>query len=128
MKAEPALIAATNAVQGVTKGNIDELKNFANPPAAVKLALEPVIALILNMTTKPDWNVIKGELRKETFKTNVLAFKKESITAKCKAFIFNTYLKNEGEYDLDKFDKASKAAGPLAKWLKSIIEFAEIYE
>lgn len=23
---------------------------------------------------------------------------------------------------------ASKAAGPLAKWLKSIIEFAEIYE
>lgn len=80
------------------------------------------------MTTKPDWNVIKGELRKDTFKTNVLAFKKENITAKCKAFIFNTYLKNEGEYDLDKFDKASKAAGPLAKWLKSIIEFAEIYE
>jgi len=80
------------------------------------------------MSTKPDWNVIKTELKKETFKASVLAFKKENITNKCKNFIFNTYLKNEGDYDLDKFNNASKAAGPLAKWLKSIIEFAEIYE
>lgn len=128
MRAEPALIEAQNAVQGVTKGNIDELKNFANPPAAVKLALEPVIALITATTTKPDWPTIKKALTNPKFKENVLGFEKESISAKTKAFINKTYLLNEGDYDLDKFMKASKAAGPLAKWLKSIIEFAEIYE
>jgi hypothetical protein len=66
-------------VQGVTKGNIDELRNFANPPAAVKTALEPVIALILNLSTKPDWATIKAEVRKDKFKDNILAFKKENI-------------------------------------------------
>jgi len=104
------------------------LRNFSNPPAAVKTALEPVIALILNMSTKPDWNAIKAEVRKDKFKENILAFKKENIQNKCKTFIVNTYLKNEADYDVAKFMNASKAAGPLAKWLKSIIEFAEIYE
>ena len=80
------------------------------------------------MNTKPTWDVIKAELKKDNFKQQVLAFKKENITNKCKNFITNTYLKNEGDYDLDVFMKASKAAGPLAKWLKSILEFAEIYE
>ncbi len=80
------------------------------------------------MSTKPDWNAIKTELKKDTFKNSVLEFKKENISNKCRNFIFNTYLKDEGNYDLAAFDKASKAAGPLAKWLKSIMEFAEIYE
>lgn len=112
----------------MTKGNIDELRNFSNPPAAVKTALEPVIALILNLSTKPDWAIIKAEVRKDKFKDNILAFKKENIQNKCKNFIIKEYLKDETTYDVAKFMNASKAAGPLAKWLKSIIEFAEIYE
>ena len=115
-------------MQGVTKGNIDEIKNFANPPAAVKLALEPVIALILGLAKTPDWNVIKTEVKKPNFKESILAFKKENISVKTAKFIQNTYLKDETTYDLKKFMNASSAAGPLAKWLKSIIEFAEIYE
>jgi hypothetical protein len=55
-------------VQGVTKGNIDEIKNFSNPPAAVKLALEPVIALVLNLNKAPDWAAIKSEVKKDGFK------------------------------------------------------------
>jgi len=86
-KAEPALIDAQNAVQGVTKGNIDEIKNFANPPAAVKLALEPVISLLLNLTKAPDWAVIKAEVKKDKFKESILSFKKESISTRTKNFI-----------------------------------------
>lgn len=107
MKAEPALIAAQQSVSGVSKGNIDELKNFQNPPANVKLALEPVIALILNKTSKPEWPEIKAELKKETFKNTVLNFDKDKIGKKCSAFISNTYLKNEGAYNIDVFFKAS---------------------
>lgn len=57
----------------------------------------------------------------------MLAFDKESIKPATKDFIVNTYLKDEKTYDVDAFMNASKAAGPLAKWLKSIIEFADIY-
>ena len=80
------------------------------------------------MSSKPDWNTIKNELKKETFKNTVLEFNKDAISNKVKAFIFNTYLKNEADYDIDRFYQASKAAGPLAKWLKSILEYADIFE
>ena len=127
-KAEPALIAAQGAVQGVSSDNINEIRSFAKPPEKVRVALEPVIALILQMTTIPDWKSIQAELKKPTFKSSVLEFNKDRISAKCKKFIFETYLKNEADYDIDNFYKASKAAGPLAKWLKSIIEYAEIFD
>lgn len=69
----------------------------------MRIALEPVIALILQMTTKPDWKLIKDELKKETFKNSVLEFNKDAIGVKVKAFIYNTYLKNEADYDIDRF-------------------------
>ena len=46
-KAEPALNAAQGAVQGVSSDNINEIRSFAKPPEKVRVALEPVIALIL---------------------------------------------------------------------------------
>lgn len=104
------------------------MRSFGKPPENVRIALEPVIALILSMTSKPDWKTIQEELKKPTFKTSVIEFNKDKITKKCKAFIFNTFLQNEADYDIDAFYKASKAAGPLAKWLKSIIEYADIFE
>jgi len=56
--AEPALLAAQEAVKGVTKDNIVELKNYAKPPAKVALALEPAVALIKNTAKKPEWKEI----------------------------------------------------------------------
>ena len=127
-KAQPALEAAQSAVQGVSPANIVELKNMQNPPAAVKLAMEPVIALLENKDKIVEWADIKAIVRQDNFKNRVLDFQKEDIKPKCKNFIVKNYLQDETTYDIDKFYKASKAAGPLAKWLKSIIEFAEIYE
>ena len=101
---------------------------MSNPPAAVKLAMEPVIALLENKDKKVEWADIKAIVRQDGFKNRVLDFQKEDIKAKCKNFIVKNYLQDETTYDIEKFYKASKAAGPLAKWLKSIIEFAEIYE
>ena len=78
-KAEPALIAAQGAVQGVSSDNINEIRSFAKPPEKVRVALEPVIALILQMTTVPDWKSIQAELKKPTFKSSVLEFNKDKI-------------------------------------------------
>jgi len=46
---------------------LDELRALANPPLGVRLALEPVIALISGNPKKPEWNEIKEWLRKPTF-------------------------------------------------------------
>lgn len=114
------------SVSGVTKDNINELKNYSKPPDKVRLAMEPVIALIKNKAVKPEWKDIQAEVKKESFKQTVLEFNKDGISAKCKEFVQKNYI-NTPEFDIDGFYKASKAAGPLAKWVKSIIEYADIF-
>ena len=66
-------------MQGVSSDNINEIRSFAKPPEKVRVALEPVIALILQMTTVPDWKSIQAELKKPTFKSSVLEFNKDKI-------------------------------------------------
>ena len=75
------------SVSGVTKDNINELKNYSKPPDKVRIAMEPVIALIKNKAAKPEWKDIQAEVKKDTFKQSVLEFNKDGISAKCKEFI-----------------------------------------
>ena len=57
------MIAAQESVSGIQKDQLNELRAYATPPAAVKLALEPVIALVAKQNTKPEWKEIKTALR-----------------------------------------------------------------
>ena len=126
-KAEPALIAAQESVSGIQKDQLNELRNYATPPAAVRLALEPVIALITGKAAKPEWKDVKQWLRKDDFIRSVTRFDKNDISSSVKAFITDTYLKGEGALDVTKIMNASKAAGPLALWVKSIVEYSSIF-
>ena len=42
---------------------MDELRALTNPPNGVRLALEPVVALITGTAKKPEWNEIRERLR-----------------------------------------------------------------
>ena len=66
-QAEPALIAATESVNGISRDNLTELRSLKSPPANVKIALEPVIALLTNKAKKCEWDDIKTELKKDSF-------------------------------------------------------------
>ena len=66
-------------------------------------------------------------LARADFKNSILEFEKNNIKAACKKFVTEKYLQDP-KYNIDTFFKASKALGPLTKWTKSIIEYADIYE
>lgn len=127
-RAEPALIAATESVQGIEKKHLDELRALAKPPDNVRKALEPVIALISGQPVKHEWNDIKAWLRKDNFKELVMGFNKDNINPKVKAFIKKNYLEKKEEFDIEKIKFASKAAGPLAMWVSSLVDYAEIFD
>ncbi len=67
-------------MSGIQKGHLDELRAMASPPQNVRLALEPVIALVSGIPKKPEWNEIKEWLRKATFIQTVMQFDKDSIS------------------------------------------------
>lgn len=54
-------------------------------------------------------------------------FDKDDISPNAKTYIMNNYLKDEKKFDTDTIMKASKAAGPLALWVKSIIIYSDVY-
>ncbi len=125
-KAKPALEAAEEMVGSIQRGHLDELRAMANPPANVKLALEPVIIMISDKTGKLEWADVKQWLRKDNFIALVKNFDKDSIRPAIKKFIRTNYLDKKEEFDIGKIMKASKAAGPLAQWVQSLIDYADI--
>lgn len=97
----PALEEAQKSVQGVTKKDLNELRQFANPPKNVKMTLEAVIVLVRGLKVAPSWPEIKQELRKDEFIPNVISFDKDAVRAEIKKLILDKYLKTS-DWNLDK--------------------------
>lgn len=89
-----------------------------------------MIALISNSDkpVKVDWTEIRQWLRKDNFISLVMNFDKDMIKPKVKKFIKTNYLDKTEEFVIEKIFKASKAAGPLAMWVQSLVEYADIFE
>lgn len=126
-KAEPALLAAQESVSGIQSKQLNELRAYTTPPAAVKVALEPVIALITKTAAKPEWKDVRIWLRRDDFIKSIMNFDKNDISPAVKVFLMNNYLNDEAAFDPARIAKASRAAGPLALWVKSIVEYSEIF-
>jgi hypothetical protein len=93
------------------------MKALGNPPVNVRLAMEPVIAMISDKPKKYEWTDIKVWLKKDNFISLVMNFDKDSISPSVKAFIKKNYLDKKDEFVIDNIMRASKAAGPLALWM-----------
>jgi hypothetical protein len=57
----------------------------------------------------------------------IINFDKNDIPPAVKAFITKEYLSDVQNFDPEKIMRASKAAGPLALWVKSIVEYSSIF-
>ena len=76
---------------------------------------------------KADWKDIKNHLRQDGFIQSIMDFDRNAISVPVKTFVVNNYLKDTTTFNVEKIQKASSAAGPLALWVKSIIEYSEIF-
>lgn len=54
-------------------------------------------------------------------------FDKDSIKPHVKEFLNKNYLKDAEKFNTDRIMKASKATGPLALWVSSIVKYSEIF-
>uniref|UniRef100_A0A0G4FLJ2 Dynein heavy chain, cytoplasmic n=1 Tax=Chromera velia CCMP2878 TaxID=1169474 RepID=A0A0G4FLJ2_9ALVE len=127
-EAEPALVEARNSVRSIKKSNLDEIKAFNNPPALVKLALEPVIVMLSGSKGEAvSWQDCLKALKNQNFINDVLNFDSDTITSAQKQRIEKDYLQNPS-WDTGKINNASKAAGPLSLWVESQFKYAEILQ
>ncbi|KAJ2451292.1 dynein heavy chain [Coemansia sp. RSA 2336] len=125
-RAEPAVEEAQRAVSNIKKQHLTEVRAMANPPAAVKLALEAVCTLLGHRTS--DWKALQSAIRRDDFIASIVRFDTDKqMTKSLRAQLRRQYL-DRPEFNFETVSRASKACGPLCKWVIAQVEFADILE
>ncbi|XP_062322712.1 dynein axonemal heavy chain 11 isoform X2 [Osmerus eperlanus] len=129
-KAEPALEAATAALDTLNKVNLTELKTFPNPPAAVINVAAAVMVLLAPRGRVPkerSWKAARAFMGKvDDFLLALVSYDKEHIPESCLSVAKQEYLRNP-EFHPDLVRTKSTAAAGLCAWAINIVRYYEVY-
>ncbi|ETE63288.1 Dynein heavy chain 11, axonemal, partial [Ophiophagus hannah] len=124
MKAEPALVAASAALNTLNKVNLSELKAFPNPPDAVTNVTAAVMVLLANKGKVPKdrtWKAAKLFMGKvDEFLQALINYDKEHIPENCLKVLKEHYLK-DSEFSPNLVRNKSFAAAGLCAWVINIV-------
>ena len=125
-EAAPAVIDAQAAVKGIKKTQLSEVRTMANPPEAVKMAMESVCTVIGFRIDS--WKAVQQILRRDDFIQSIVNFDTtRQMTKGIRDLLLREYL-NKPTYNFETVDRASKACGPLVKWVIAQTRFSEILD
>ncbi|KAM0751755.1 hypothetical protein T439DRAFT_218203 [Meredithblackwellia eburnea MCA 4105] len=124
--AEPAVEEAQAAVSNIKKQHLTEVRSMANPPEAVKLAMESVCTVL---GFKIDsWKTVQSIIRRDDFITSIVNFDTtKSMTRQLREKMKNDYLARSS-FNFETVNRASKACGPLVKWVIAQVHFSDILD
>ncbi|KAI8459260.1 dynein heavy chain, N-terminal region 1-domain-containing protein [Phakopsora pachyrhizi] len=94
------------AVEEAQAAHLTEVRSMANPPEAVKLAM--------------DWKTVQGIIRKDDFIASIVNFDTDRRMTR--------QLREKMKADFLSRPSASKACGPLCKWVIAQVKFSEILD
>ncbi|CAH6779586.1 Dnah11 [Phodopus roborovskii] len=130
LKAEPALVAAKDALNTLNRVNLTELKTFPNPPNAVTNVTAAVMVLLAPRGRVPkdrSWKAAKIFMGKvDDFLQALINYDKEHIPENCLKVVNEQYLKDP-EFNPNLIRTKSFAAAGLCAWVINIIKFYEVY-
>ncbi|CAJ0928425.1 unnamed protein product [Ranitomeya imitator] len=128
-KAEPALVAAQEALNTLNKNNLTELKSFGSPPSAVTNVTAAVMVLTAPGGRVPkdrSWKAARVVMSKvDGFLDSLINFNKENIHENCIKAI-QPYLKDT-EFNPEFITSKSLAAAGLCSWVINIVKFYEVF-
>uniref|UniRef100_A0A8C4ZK88 Uncharacterized protein n=1 Tax=Gadus morhua TaxID=8049 RepID=A0A8C4ZK88_GADMO len=128
-KAEPALLAAQQALNTLNKGNLTELKSFGSPVVEVTNVVAAVMVLMAPGGRVPkdrSWKAAKVMMAKvDAFLESLITFNKEKIPDTCLKAI-RPYLQDP-EFQPDLVTSKSLAAAGLCSWVINIVRFYEVF-
>lgn len=127
-KAEPALIAAQEALNTLNKNNLTEMKSFGSPPDAVVNVAAAVLVLFCKGKVPKDrsWKECKLMMGKvDQFLNDLVYYDKENIHPEIVKAI-QPYVNNP-EFSSEKIMSKSIAAAGLCAWVVNIVKFYSVY-
>lgn len=123
--AEPAVLDAQTAVQGIKKQHLQEVRSMANPPEAVKLTMESVCTILGHRFD--GWRGVQQIMVRPDFIQSIVNFDTNRMTRGLRETMKRDFL-SRPSYNYEQVNRASRACGPLAKWVLAQVHFSEILD
>lgn len=124
--AEPAVQEAQASVSNIKKQQLTEVRSMGNPPSAVKNAMESICIVLGHKISS--WKDVQAVIRRDDFITSIVNFDTDkSLTKSLRDKVNKEYL-NKPDYTFEVINRASKACGPLAKWVMAQVSFSDILD
>ncbi|KAG2123592.1 dynein heavy chain and region D6 of dynein motor-domain-containing protein [Suillus clintonianus] len=124
--AEPAVLDAQSAVSSIKRQHLQEVRTMANPPEAVKLAMESVCTLLGHKIDS--WRTVQGIIRRDDFIQRIVNFDTTSQMTKPLRELMKKDFLSRPSFNFETVQRASKACGPLVKWVLAQVRFSEILD
>ena len=121
--AMPILERALKALDSINPKDIFEMKNYKNPPAAVRMVLESVCILLSEST---DWSSVQHVVGRMDFLERLRTYNKDdipkSILRKLKHYL------TKPEYEPESIGTKSLASKSLCTWCIAMNQYSEAFE
>lgn len=125
---QPVLDSALNAVSAIRSDHLTELKSMKQPPPAVQEVMEGVILLIMGGKIGDNsWAAIRKILSGD-IKGQILNYDIDNVTDSCRSVVDKYLTQKENSFRKEVIGRASKAAAPMAEWLKAVVEYSKVLE
>ncbi|ESL11724.1 dynein heavy chain [Trypanosoma rangeli SC58] len=125
---QPTLDAALSAVRTIRPEHLSELKSMKQPPAAVQDVLEGVVILIAgNSVPDINWAAIRKVLAGD-IKNDILNLDLNNVNETSRGKLERFIQAHENSFRRDVIGRASKAAAPMAEWLKAVVAYSSVLQ
>jgi hypothetical protein len=117
----PALEEAKKLVSGISVKELREIKTYTTPPQTVKLVMEAVLTVLGEGKKASDWEYVKQYITDVGFISKVKAF--DPLEMSNDSYQRASQVAKQPDFTFDRANRASKAAGPLQKWVVAQLSF-----
>ncbi|XP_069379878.1 dynein axonemal heavy chain 10 isoform X1 [Paralichthys olivaceus] len=121
-EALPALEAARNALQGLEKSDVTEIRSFAKPPKQVQMVCECI--LVLRGYKEINWQSAKGMMSETNFLRSLMEMDCDSINSS-QVRTVKGFLKNL-RTTLEEMQAISKAGSGMLKFVEAIVGYCDV--
>lgn len=124
--AQPAVLDAQAAVSNIKRQHLQEVRTMANPPEAVKLAMESVCTTLGHKIDS--WRTVQGIIRRDDFIQRIVNFNTTTQMTKPLRELMKRDFLSRPSFNFETVNRASKACGPLVKWVIAQVRYSEIID
>ena len=114
------------AVSGIRKKHLDEIRALKRPPWRVEQTMNAV-CLLMGKKTKDEWRKVQKIMADKNFIPDILKFDTNNLSAKRRKKVIQRYIDDE-EWTYERVNRDSRAMGPLVLWIKTQVKWSQFLD